>query len=431
MTTNLINVKFVFSMNLLNQFNGYYEFRRPMSEMIDQLGGGSSLDGAKITVTAFVGERFLNLIYSGHARAFIFSSKVKLKLLGSTPQVFKPPMPFKAYAAVSFNDGSPLPFDRLIYEKLEVRPRIQFFRSGSRSLETKFVSMSLNNPGLWEISINLKTELNDKKLVDDVQYLSLDAFFKDANGELIRAQELRAYSAYSPSERLLQISTSTKRPKVGEYIIFHVRTNYYIKLFSYVIISKGMILISGREEMASTIKTFAVSLSPEMAPTSTILIYDIARGGEVVADALTFPVDGISRNNFTVTLNNRKDKTGDTIEVVVLGQPGTYVGLQGLDKDLNSLQTGSQLSYADVLRKMSTFDQSVTARNGTLTHLWLSREGKIDSFLHFPSPSYGIDANKTFDVRKQMNTSLKYVLFILDFVTNLKKCLLTNNSSND
>ena len=180
-----------------------------------------------------------------------------------------------------------------------------------------------------------------------------------------------------------------------------------------------MILITGREEMTSTIKTFAVGLSPEMAPTATIIIYDIARGGEVVADALTFPVDGISRNNFTVALNNRKDKTGDTIEVAVVGQPGTYVGLQALDKDLNSLQIGGQLSYADVLRKMNTFDNSVSARNGTLTHLWYSREGKVDRFFHFPSPTYGIDANKTFDVRKQMNTSLKYVLFILLFLTNL------------
>ncbi len=132
-----------------------------MSEILDQLSKGQSLDGAKITVTAFVGERFLNLIYSGHARAFIFSSKVKLKFLGSSPQVFKPAMPFKAYAAVSFNDGSPLPYDRLIYEKLEVRPRIQFHRSGSRTLQPILVPMSLTNAGLWEFSINLKIQLRE------------------------------------------------------------------------------------------------------------------------------------------------------------------------------------------------------------------------------------------------------------------------------
>ena len=165
-----------------------------MSEIIDQLGGGSGLDGAKITVNAFVGERFLNLIYSGYSRAYIFSSKVKLKFLGSSPQVFKPPMPFKTYVAVSFNDGSPLPFDRLIYEKLEVRPRIHFHSSGSRLLQPMFVPMSLITSGLWEVSINLKSELNDKRLLNDVQYIALDAFFKDANGDYHsgpRAKSLR------------------------------------------------------------------------------------------------------------------------------------------------------------------------------------------------------------------------------------------------
>lgn len=48
---------------------------------------------------------------------------------------------------------------------------------------------------------------------------------------------------------------------------------------------------------------------------------------------------------------------------------------------------------------MSTFDQSAQASNGSLTHIWLSREGRTDQFLHFPSPTYGIDANRTFEVR--------------------------------
>ena len=371
-----------------------------MNEIFSQLAKGASLDGAKITVTAFVGERFLNLIYSGFARAFIFSSRIKLTFLGSTPQVFKPPMPFKAYVAVSFHDGSPLPFDRLINNQLEVRPRIQFYRGGTRTLSTKFVPMSTVHHGLWEIDFNLKSDFKDLKLINDVQFLALEAYFKDINGDIVSAKELRAYSTFSPSERLLHISTSTKQPKVGEYIIFHVRANYYVELFSYLIISKGMILLTGREEMTSSIKTFAISLSPEMAPSATLLIYDISRAGEVIADSLTFPVNGISRNNFTVTLNNRKDKTGETIEVVVLGQPGTYVGLSGVDKDLYSLQIDNQMNQADVLRKMNTFEHtSETSSNGTLTHIWVSREGRTDRFLHFPSPTYGIDANRTFEVK--------------------------------
>lgn len=361
---------------------------------LSKLIGGASLDGAKVSVTAYVGERFLNLIYSGYARAYIFSSRIKLEFLGSSPQIFKPGMPFKTYCAVSFHDGSPLPADRFFYDEIDVRPRIQLFRAGSRPLEWFKVPMSPVQPGIWEISINLKSKI-DKRLLSDVQYLHLEAEFRDAFGDLAKA-DLMAYAAYAPTDRLIQISTSTKIPKVGEYLILHVRANYYVDQFSYVIVSKGIVLLTGREQMTSSIKTFAISLSPEMAPSSTIVIYDIARGGEVIADSLTFPVDGISRNNFTVQLNNRKDKTGDTIEVVVLGQPGTYVGISALDKDLYSLQLDNQINHADVLKKMSTFDQNA---NGTLTHVWISKEGRTDRFLHFPSPTYGIDTNRTFEVR--------------------------------
>ena len=61
-----------------------------------------------------------------------------------------------------------------------------------------------------------------------------------------------------------------------------------------------------------------------MAPVSTVVIYHVAKYGEVVANSLTFHVNGISRNNFTLTLNPMKDKKDDTVEVVVLGDPGAY-----------------------------------------------------------------------------------------------------------
>lgn len=370
-----------------------------MSEIISQLAKGSSVDGAILTVTAFVGERYLNLIYSGFAKAYIFNSKIKLRFLGPTPQVFKPPMPFKAYAVVSYHDGSPLPSYNFYSDKLEVRGRVQFHRGSSRTLPTQNVPMSLNEQGLWEIKVNLRKELNnDLAALSDVAYLSLEAFFKDSYGVLIRSHELRVYSSYSPSQRLIQISTSTGKPIVGNYIIFHVRANYYVKLFSYLVVSKGIILMSGREEMTSMLKTFSFSVSSEMAPTATIIVYDIVPGGEVITDSLTFPVNGISRNNFSLTLNNRKDKTGETIEVVVLGQPGTYVALSAMDKDLLALQSENQLNYASVQQKMITFDNILQQYNASLTHVWYSRNGMLDRFLYFPTPSIGIDANKTFEV---------------------------------
>lgn len=67
--------------------------------------------------------------------------------------------------------------------------------------------------------------------------------------------------------------------------------------FNYVITSKGNIIVAGQEGVSSGIYTFAVTLSAEMSPSATIVVYHVGRFGDVLADSITFPVNGISRNN--------------------------------------------------------------------------------------------------------------------------------------
>ena len=77
-----------------------------------------------------------------------------------------------------------------------------------------------------------------------------------------------------------------------------------------------------------------------------MVIYQVAKYGEVVANSLvSFPVNGISRNNFTLTLNTKKDKTGDTVEVVVLGDPSAYVGIYAIDKGFFNMQVYFKLNF--------------------------------------------------------------------------------------
>ncbi|XP_042896102.1 CD109 antigen isoform X6 [Parasteatoda tepidariorum] len=374
----------------VNNFEGYLDFKLPMTDLRKMI---SHLDHSKLSVYIEVGERYMSQVQVGFAQSIIFKSSIKLRFLGSSPQVFKPTMPFKCYVAVSFYDGSSLPAWRVESQKLELKT-VVFFRTGAhQELETRHEQMSPVQFGIWEINIDLISVFGTLSALNDVHSMSIEAKYVDHSGEEVRTS-LLAYASYTPSNRHMQVSTSTRNAKVGEYIIFHVRADYYVEQFSYLILSKGIVLFSGVEEMPASIKTFAVPLSSEMAPTASIVVYDIAREGEVVADSLTFSVDGISRNNFTVTLNNKKDKTGETIEVIVEGQPGTYVGLSAVDHVLHRMRTGSDLSPAEVMEKMNAFDEH---RNGTLSFSWQSRTGKSNRFVSFPTASYGIDAYKIFE----------------------------------
>lgn len=43
---------------------------------------------------------------------------------------------------------------------------------------------------------------------------------------------------------------------------------------------------------------------------------------------------------------------------------------------------------------MATFDEQT---NGTYSQVWQSHEGDPDELVYFPSSTYGIDANRTFE----------------------------------
>nr|CAD7430447.1 unnamed protein product [Timema monikensis] len=379
-----------------NFFNGVYEFRYPIAELEQFV---PSLEGMEVKVTATVGDRFLDEIVEGYSMARIFNSSIKVAFLGGSPQVFKPSMPFYVYLAMSYHDGSPLSRERLRLGAMEVRSEIVTKSGSRRNLDNRGLPMSTQRDGVWEMKVDLRTQLGydenarSKDLLNDIQSMKISASFLDARGERVGA-DLLLLSHFSPMNHHIKVSTSTRDAKVGEYIIFHVQSNFYLEYFYFVIMSKGIVLLADQQEMQSTIRTFAITLSAEMAPVATVVVYHVGRYGDVVADSLTFPVNGISRNNFTVFINNRKARTGEKVEVAIYGEPGAYVGLAGLDRAFYTMQAQSQLSYDKVIMKMSTFDEDT---NGTFVHQWFSHEGNPDEMVYYPSSTYGIDANRTFE----------------------------------
>lgn len=60
----------------------------------------STLEETEVTITATVGERYLNEIIEGYSTARFFNSSVRVAFLGGSPQVFKPAMPFSIYVNI-------------------------------------------------------------------------------------------------------------------------------------------------------------------------------------------------------------------------------------------------------------------------------------------------------------------------------------------
>lgn len=382
---------------VLRFFNGSYAFRYPMHEL---LHFAPTLDGLEVQITATVGERFLEEVITGFSTARIYNSSIKINFFGGSPQVFKPPMPFHLNIVASFHDNSPLRPSQLRNARMEVRADIDMRGGGRRTIENHYLRLVPGSDAIWSMKVDLKSQLGldngaqrAQQTLNDVSSMKIYAYLVDGEGN--RAQsELLLITHESPNHKQIKVSTSTEKAKVGEYIILHVQTNYYVENFNYIIMSKGTILLHDQETMQDNIRTFAIPLSAEMAPVATAVVYHTGRYGEVIADSLTFPVNGISRNNFTLFINDKKARTGENVEIAIYGEPGAYVGLSGIDRSFYTMQAGNELTYANVISKMAHFDEET---NGTHSHSWLSHGGDPDELVYYPSSTYGIDVNRTFE----------------------------------
>ena len=151
---------------------------------------------------------------------------------------------------------------------------------------------------------------------DKTEELKLVAFYKDDEQGSSYA-ETTAYASYAPLDRHIHVRSSNRKISVGEYVVFHVKSNFALKYFDWVIVSKNLILKSGREyasEVHAVVTTFSVVVSSEMAPGFHIIIETVTPDDFLLSDSAYFPVQAINRHNFEFNLNQIKDHQKNTVE---------------------------------------------------------------------------------------------------------------------
>jgi hypothetical protein len=63
---------------------------------------------------------------------------------------------------VSYHDNSPLEIDRLKKSKMEISAEVVLKTGGRRTIETQLVKMSAENPGIYALKIDLRSQLGTK-----------------------------------------------------------------------------------------------------------------------------------------------------------------------------------------------------------------------------------------------------------------------------
>lgn len=96
-------------------------------------------------------------------------------------------------------------------------------------------------------------------------------------------------------------------------------------------------------------QTVNVAITRRMAPSAHILAYFIDYTDELVADTIHFHVNITSDTvALNLTINQRKDLTGDTVELLAYGPPQARVAFAGTEYAQYQLYGGNDLLEIDV-----------------------------------------------------------------------------------
>ena len=442
-----------------------------MAKVEDGMG---SIQGVQIRAEAYVTEYFYGNTQKGWCETRIINQTLSLRFVGNPPLVFKPGMPFEGAVAVRYHDQVALPEDLLKDSELEIIIRMKDKSGQITTLPNLKVPRVLSdqfnifqdidrlehygqltgleatqdvrlNPTNSDNKYNINpasfftddAEKNTEFLFHDLyakeksyeeyrktgvhrftfdvpektEEIYMTAYYSDSKTSTRAQAETTAYGSYGPQDRHIYIRTNNRYIQVGEYVVFNVKTNFPLQHFDWIIISKNLIINSGREYGGDLIKmtnTFSVVVSSEMAPGFHIMVYAVTRPDDyLLSDSAYFPVQAINRHKIEFKLTQIKDHMMDTVECTCRGDPGAVFLSSTVRSAVFATQGKNMITKASILESLHTFENE---RRHLHRVFFTDREGTHpDQVIYYPAMDYGVDTNRTIE--------MKELIIFTDFLT--------------
>lgn len=82
-----------------------------------------------------------------------------------------------------------------------------------------------------------------------------------------------------------------------------------------------------------------------MAPKSRLVVYTVRPSNEeILVDAIDFKVNGLFRNDVSLSMDRNSAEPGDTVKFTVKAASDSYVGLLAVDQSVLLLKSGNDIT---------------------------------------------------------------------------------------
>ncbi len=227
---------------------------------------------------------------------------------------FKPGLPFEFLIVTETPDNQPT--------DAEVQLDIIYIDDEFAQIKTESKTVKTAN-GMYILSLNPP---------EGATALQIDAFeLTPISSRQPARASMAIEAAYSPSGNFIHVAqTSEGITPVGQEVIFKVHSTSEAANFYYEVVSRNKVVFTSFTRDSE----IDFQVTPQMAPSAKLLVYQILPSSEVAADYIPFSVEADYPNKVEASFSVEQAGPGDEIEIEITSEGQSKVGIAAVDKSV-------------------------------------------------------------------------------------------------
>ena len=284
------------------ELDGSASFELPAPGYVAGVPGSGGKGNVTLDIT--VRERSTGYVEKTTTLLTVVSSPVSVQLIPGSPS-FKPTLPLSVLLVTETPDNRPV--------DSEVRLEVSYYDKelSIKLAEERRVS-TVNGKALFTI-----------KPPEGSVAVMLQA---DAGGHATATLE----ASYSPSGSYIHLEQIGGSLEVGDRAEFRVHATNPSANFYYEVISRGKVVFTD----VSSSPDIGITVSPLMAPSSRLVVYQVLQNSEVAADYLPFEVTGSYPMEVDAEFGSEEVRPGEAVDIALTTQGKAKVGIAAVDRSV-------------------------------------------------------------------------------------------------
>ncbi|XP_077986835.1 A.superbus venom factor 1-like [Glandiceps talaboti] len=323
---------------------GFFEFDS------DDLGENwfEENEGQRLFISATITEDATGLMENTTDNSAVFSKSPYKFNFEDTVQYFKPGLPYEIKIKTLFRNGKPAKQVPIRIAAKGSNDGGEYDLLGAQGDPDNAVS---NHKG--EVSFRLDVPRNTQNVRITARTQDED-LTDEQNAEAVFSAE----PYQTPSGSFLLVRVPVQQIFVDENIQAEaLATAADITKLNYYVITRGKITFQSTVvKEVGVITTLTFQVTPEMSPSSRLVVYYINNQNEVVADSVWLDIEDVCENRLMVNGDREEHEPGNEAIISVDGHPNSHVGLLAVDTAVYLLNDAYVLTAQKMFQRMDKFD---------------------------------------------------------------------------